>query len=163
VSFNALCLSQVEFPLAGWDLSQYVEADAGTHLYNCYAISNHLGNKLAKGHYTACVQMPVNTTNGPGWYLFSDESVKPMESPPGKVRLEHRGQSAVGNYLSVCKPASCSWKYVHRAGLGRSQSQWIGQVVTSALADIQSTAVPPPRVSAGLLDAGLHTVLHTVW
>lgn len=87
-------LSQVEFPLAGWDLSQYVGADAGTQVYNCYAISNHLGNKLAKGHYTACVQMPVGTTEGSSWFLFSDESVKPMEAGPGKVRLEHTGQSA---------------------------------------------------------------------
>ena len=47
--------TEVEFPLEGLDLSEFVGACEGTDesfVYDCYAVSNHYGG-LGGGHYTA--------------------------------------------------------------------------------------------------------------
>ena len=53
--FRVKIETEVDFPLEGLDLSEYVGACEGTdesYLYDCYAVSNHTGG-LGGGHYTA--------------------------------------------------------------------------------------------------------------
>ncbi|GMH69548.1 hypothetical protein TrRE_jg2091, partial [Triparma retinervis] len=70
--------TEVEFPLEGLDLSEYVGACEGTNesfVYDCYAVSNHYGG-LGAGHYTA------HTRKDNSWLHFDDDKVsqaKPSE------------------------------------------------------------------------------------
>ena len=64
--------SQVDFPLEGLDLSEYVHLGEGAGLetrciYDLYAVSHHFG-RLSSGHYTAHVR---NANNG-YWYEMDD-------------------------------------------------------------------------------------------
>ncbi|WIA28861.1 hypothetical protein OEZ86_011387 [Tetradesmus obliquus] len=70
--------TQVQFPLAGLDLSRYVlHAQEQPPLYDCFAVSNHYGG-MGGGHYTAFGQMP----NDKKWFCFDDSRVEEI-SPEG--------------------------------------------------------------------------------
>ena len=59
----------VDFPLDSLDLSEHVKGDlpAGGAVYDCVAVSNHMGN-LGGGHYVAAAR---NCNDGK-WYKFND-------------------------------------------------------------------------------------------
>ena len=66
--------NRIDFPLEGLDLSKYVIGSKGVEvggmLYDCYAVSNHMG-KMGFGHYTAyCKNSETNS-----WYEFNDTQV----------------------------------------------------------------------------------------
>jgi len=67
---------EVDFPLDGFDLGKHVlgEAeDGGKLIYDCYAVSNHMGG-MGGGHYTAFCR------NGDKWYDYDDFHVAPIKA-----------------------------------------------------------------------------------
>lgn len=62
---------QIDFPVEGLDLSDYVLGEDREHaIYDLYAVSNHYGS-LSGGHYTAYAK---NAVTG-NWYDFNDSRV----------------------------------------------------------------------------------------
>lgn len=58
----------VDFPLEGLDLSSYVlDERANPAIYDCYAVSNHMGG-MGGGHYTAYTKSHVDNL----WYELDD-------------------------------------------------------------------------------------------
>jgi hypothetical protein len=65
----------VDFPLDGFDLGKHClgeASDGGKLIYDCYAVSNHMGG-MGGGHYTAYCR------NGDRWYDFDDFHVAPIK------------------------------------------------------------------------------------
>eukprot|EP01083_Nonionella_stella_P092178 257938_1 len=66
--------SQVNFPLSGLDLSQWItDPQSDGAVYDLYAVSNHSGG-LGGGHYTAYALNPVSQK----WYMYDDSSTYPV-------------------------------------------------------------------------------------
>jgi ubiquitin carboxyl-terminal hydrolase 4/11/15 len=64
----------VEFPLNDLDLSDYVLQKDKKLIYDCFAVSNHMGG-AGGGHYTAYAR---NATTDK-WYKFDDSQVSPID------------------------------------------------------------------------------------
>lgn len=54
-------------------------------LFDCFAVSNHIGDNHASGHYTAyCRHDSMLAADTPcshvhGWYKYNDQTVTPMD------------------------------------------------------------------------------------
>ena len=66
--------AQIDFPIQGLDLSNYVLGKDKNAIYDLYAVSNHYGG-LSGGHYTAYAKNPLNGN----WYDFNDSRVSPVK------------------------------------------------------------------------------------
>jgi len=77
--------TEVSFPLDDLDLSKWTKGPDGETLYECVAVSNHMGG-LGGGHYTASAR---NCEDGK-WYYFNDcgtSEMKPSKVNSGNVYL----------------------------------------------------------------------------
>jgi len=71
----------VTFPLEGLDLSRFVDEGGHELLYDCYAVSNHIGG-MGGGHYTAYVKYQKSDTEHKDdqWYCMDDSRSSPIDT-----------------------------------------------------------------------------------
>eukprot|EP00798_Chlamydomonas_sp_ICE-L_P020878 gene20878-27720_t len=90
--------TQVDFPLEGLDLCQYVMRPQDVEpIYDCFAVSNHFGS-LGGGHYTAFCKMEDGK-----WFCYDDSHCSEVEqseviSPAAYVLFYHRRHDHTTKY-----------------------------------------------------------------
>eukprot|EP00892_Ulva_mutabilis_P005555 jgi/Ulvmu1/3371/UM156_0028.1 len=104
----------VTFPLKGLDMTSLVHGSDADAVYDCFAISNHMGS-VSGGHYTAfCLHEPTllpDAEKGLSWHSYNDRTVMPTSASsvvtPSAYVLFYRRRSCSlqdpADTLSICR------------------------------------------------------------